>query len=423
MYISDINDLLNISHSNIEGGLYGINYSHETSSSSESLVSWDSSNIDINPLFNNINNNDYRLSDYSMSIGVGDISTSFFLYDTQQPIVSIDVLNEVWITSGVIKLSGNASDVGSYPLISTGYGSTKGTGVRTVEIRIDAVNKFGSATFPAVLDWTSLNLDKDPLNFKHDQLYNFGFDQRLHGFEGRIRITARAIDAAGNIGLSIRDVGLDVAALDQPSKLVAQSSERLGSLFDFRRHDTKVRPIPPPTEIYYLRQNLILKLQMAQMALFEGNGVVYQRSLVEARDWISNSFDEDTKKVLTKDGWFKTGDIGIMREDGFFKIVDRKKDMIIVSGFNVYPSDIEEVAMKHEKVFEAGCIGVKGDDDQEVVKLFVSLNEGETLTKEEMTKYCRENLTAYKVPKLLEIVDEIPKSNVGKILRRELREK
>ncbi|RZP29913.1 T9SS type A sorting domain-containing protein [bacterium] len=77
MYISDINDLLNISHSNIEGGLYGINYSHETSSSSESLVSWDSSNIDINPLFNNINNNDYRLSDYSMSIGVGDISTSF----------------------------------------------------------------------------------------------------------------------------------------------------------------------------------------------------------------------------------------------------------------------------------------------------------------------------------------------------------
>ena len=133
--------------------------------------------------------------------------------------------------------------------------------------------------------------------------------------------------------------------------------------------------------------------------------------------------EEDTRKVLTKDGWFKTGDIGIMREDGFFKIVDRKKDMIIVSGFNVYPSDIEEVAMKHEKVFEAGCIGVKGDDDQEVVKLFVSLNEGETLTKEEMTKYCRENLTAYKVPKLLEIVDEIPKSNVGKILRRELREK
>ena len=132
--------------------------------------------------------------------------------------------------------------------------------------------------------------------------------------------------------------------------------------------------------------------------------------------------EEDTKKALTKDGWFKTGDIGIMRKDGFFKIVDRKKDMIIVSGFNVYPSDIEEVAMKHEKVLEAGCIGVVGDEGQEVVKLFVSLNDGATLTKDELMQFCRQNLTAYKVPKLLEFVDEIPKSNVGKILRRELRE-
>ena len=132
--------------------------------------------------------------------------------------------------------------------------------------------------------------------------------------------------------------------------------------------------------------------------------------------------EEDTKKALTKDGWFKTGDIGIMRKDGFFKIVDRKKDMIIVSGFNVYPSDIEEVAMKHEKVLEAGCIGVVGDEGQEVVKLFVSLNDGATLTKDELMQFCRQNLTAYKVPKLLEFVNEIPKSNVGKILRRELRE-
>ena len=132
--------------------------------------------------------------------------------------------------------------------------------------------------------------------------------------------------------------------------------------------------------------------------------------------------EEDTKKALTKDGWFKTGDIGIMRKDGFFKIVDRKKDMIIVSGFNVYPSDVEEVAMKHEKVLEAGCIGVVGDEGQEVVKLFVSLNDGATLTKDELMQFCRQNLTAYKVPKLLEFVNEIPKSNVGKILRRELRE-
>ena len=133
--------------------------------------------------------------------------------------------------------------------------------------------------------------------------------------------------------------------------------------------------------------------------------------------------EKDTKSVLSKDGWFRTGDIGKMRKDGYFQIVDRKKDMIIVSGFNVYPSDIEEVAMQHQKVLEAGCIGVTGKNGQELVKLFVSVIEGETLTEGEILEHCRNNLTAYKVPKLLEIVDEIPKSNVGKILRRELREK
>ena len=111
-------------------------------------------------------------------------------------------------------------------------------------------------------------------------------------------------------------------------------------------------------------------------------------------------------------------------ENGFVdKIVDRKKDMIIVSGFNVYPSDVEEVAMQHQKILEAGCIGVSGKNGQELVKLFVSVVEGETITEDEILEHCRNNLTAYKVPKLLEIVDEIPKSNVGKILRRELREK
>ena len=112
-----------------------------------------------------------------------------------------------------------------------------------------------------------------------------------------------------------------------------------------------------------------------------------------------------------------------MRKDGYFQIVDRKKDMIIVSGFNVYPSDVEEVAMQHQKILEAGCIGVSGKNGQELVKLFVSVVEGETITEDEILEHCRNNLTAYKVPKLLEIVDEIPKSNVGKILRRELREK
>ena len=132
--------------------------------------------------------------------------------------------------------------------------------------------------------------------------------------------------------------------------------------------------------------------------------------------------EEDTKKVLSDSGWFRTGDIGIMRSDGYIKIVDRKKDMIIVSGFNVFPSEVEEVAMMHSDVFEAGCIGVSDPDGSEKVKLYVSLNSGVNISKESIIEHCRKNLTAYKVPKLIEIVDEIPKSNVGKILRRELRE-
>ena len=123
---------------------------------------------------------------------------------------------------------------------------------------------------------------------------------KLSALISQVKFLRRDLPTFENISPSPEKTPVRVAALDQPSKLVAQASERLGSLFDFRRHDTKVRPIPPPIEIYYLRQNLILKLQMAQMALFEGNGVVYQRSLVEALDWITNSFDEDTtREVMT----------------------------------------------------------------------------------------------------------------------------
>ena len=170
-----------------------------------------------------------------MSENKGDVATSFFLYDTQQPVVSIDVLNEAWITSGVIKLSGKVSDVGTYPIITAGFGSTKGTGVQTVEIRIDAVNQFGSATFPAVLDWTNLGLDKDPEKFQHDQEFNFEFNQRLYGYDGRIRVTVRAIDIAGNIGTTQRDLGLDSASLDQPILVTPNEGVRVpGGIQIFR---------------------------------------------------------------------------------------------------------------------------------------------------------------------------------------------
>jgi len=132
---------------------------------------------------------------------------------------------------------------------------------------------------------------------------------------------------------------------------------------------------------------------------------------------------EATDEIL-KDGWLATGDIACMDERGFFNIVDRKKDMIIVSGFNVFPNEIEEVVMMHEGVLEAAAIGVPNDASGEMVKLFVvskSDSLGESLDEKILIKHCRENLTNYKVPKLVEFRDELPKTNVGKILRRELR--
>ena len=130
---------------------------------------------------------------------------------------------------------------------------------------------------------------------------------------------------------------------------------------------------------------------------------------------------EETAKVFTSDGWFKTGDIGVMDKDGFFSIVDRKKEMILVSGFNVYPNEIEGVVSGHEKVQEVGAIGVPDEQSTEAVKIFV-VKKDPSLTKEELRAYCKENLTAYKVPKHIEFRDELPKSNVGKILRRLLKD-
>ncbi len=128
---------------------------------------------------------------------------------------------------------------------------------------------------------------------------------------------------------------------------------------------------------------------------------------------------EATDEIL-KDGWLATGDIACMDEQGFFKIVDRKKDMIIVSGFNVFPNEIEEVVMMLDDVVEAAAIGVPHDASGEMVKIFV-VTKNDNLDEATLIKHCRDNLTGYKVPKLVEFKDDLPKTNVGKILRRELR--
>ncbi|MDR3608835.1 MAG: AMP-binding protein, partial [Oligoflexia bacterium] len=131
---------------------------------------------------------------------------------------------------------------------------------------------------------------------------------------------------------------------------------------------------------------------------------------------------EETARVLSSDGWLRTGDIAEMAEDGYFKIVDRKKDMILVSGFNVYPNEVEEVAVSNPKVKEAAAVGVPDEKSGEVVKLFV-VKKDPSLTAAELISFCHRLLTSYKVPKHIEFIAELPKNNVGKILRRELRDR
>jgi long-chain acyl-CoA synthetase len=130
---------------------------------------------------------------------------------------------------------------------------------------------------------------------------------------------------------------------------------------------------------------------------------------------------DETARVMTADGYFRTGDIGVMGPDGYIKIVDRKKDMILVSGFKVYPNEIEEVIAGHPGVLECAVIGVPDEKSGEAVKAFI-VKRDPNLTAADITKYCHEQLTNYKVPRHIEFRTELPKTNVGKILRRQLRD-
>ncbi|PHV49534.1 long-chain fatty acid--CoA ligase [Janthinobacterium sp. BJB301] len=130
---------------------------------------------------------------------------------------------------------------------------------------------------------------------------------------------------------------------------------------------------------------------------------------------------DETAKVMTPDGYFKSGDVGIMDERGYVKIVDRKKDMILVSGFNVYPNEVEAVIAAHPGVLECACVGVPDEHSGEAVKVFV-VRKDPNLTQAVLAAYCKEQFTGYKRPKYIEFRDELPKTNVGKILRRALRD-
>ncbi|WP_305856763.1 AMP-binding protein [Balneatrix alpica] len=132
--------------------------------------------------------------------------------------------------------------------------------------------------------------------------------------------------------------------------------------------------------------------------------------------------EQETRSSFTQDGYFRTGDVAIIQADGYMKIVDRRKDMIIVSGFNVYPNEVEDIVVSNPAILECAAIGVPDEKSGEAIKIFVVLKEGCSISDAELKTFCRERLTAYKVPKFVEFRDELPKSNVGKVLRRALRE-
>jgi long-chain acyl-CoA synthetase len=168
----------------------------------------------------------------------------------------------------------------------------------------------------------------------------------------------------------------------------------------------------PSTEI------AILDDDGAPVALGQAGEIAIRGPQVMAGYW---QRADETAQSMTPDGFFKTGDVGIMDEHGYTRIVDRKKDMILVSGFNVYPNELEGVIAAHPGVLECACIGVPDQHSGEAVKLFV-VRTDPNLTVEQLMDYCKEQLTAYKKPKYIEFRDELPKTNVGKILRRELRD-
>jgi long-chain acyl-CoA synthetase len=161
-----------------------------------------------------------------------------------------------------------------------------------------------------------------------------------------------------------------------------------------------------------------LKNGVDEMPINEPGELILKGPLIIEKYWNN---PEETAKAI-KNGWFYTGDIATMDEDGYITIVGRTKDMIISSGFNVYPRDIDELLYTHPKILDAGAIGVPDPIRGESVKVFVVLRPGETMTEEEVIEFCRQSLAAYKVPRYVEFLDDIPRTNMKKVDRKALRE-
>jgi long-chain acyl-CoA synthetase len=244
-----------------------------------------------------------------------------------------------------------------------------------------------------------------------DTLFNALAD--YPGF-GRVDFSRLKLGLAGGMPLQARTVekwravtGKDIAegyGLTEASPIVA------GNRYDKPRVGSVGLPVPS-TEISIRGDG------QNEVPMGEPGELCLRGPQVMAGYW---NRPAETRDVISPDGWLRTGDIAVMDPDGYLRIVDRKKDMIIVSGFKVFPNEIESVAAEHPAVLEAGCIGVPDPHSGQVVKVFVVVRESVTITADELHAHFSARLTGYKRPKYLEFRESLPKSNIGKVLRREL---
>lgn len=288
-----------------------------------------------------------------------------------------------------------ALTVNCFLMFSIGAKNVLITNPRDMKAFIGELKKIKMTVFTAVNTlFNGLLHQPDFANVDFSQLkYSIGGGMAVQGAVAKHWQSVTGKSLAEGYGLSETSPVLSVNPLD--------GTEQLGTI-----------GIPVPST-----NMCIMDEEGNQLAQGETGEICAKGPQVMAGYW---ERPEETKETFFGE-WFRTGDIGVMNEDGFFKIVDRKKDMILVSGFNVYPNEIEEVIVSHDKVLEVAAIGVADEKTTEAVKVYIVKNDP-SLTAEEVMEYCREDLTNYKRPKHIEFIDELPKSNVGKIIRRLLRE-
>ena len=240
----------------------------------------------------------------------------------------------------------------------------------------------------------------------------------------------RLMDEAKKRGVSLEGIRYAVSgAMNLPPELVAEWEEASGGFMVEGYGLTECAPLVSvnPHDIDYHSGSIGLPVPSTEAKLVddEDNEVPHGEPgelCVRGPQVMLGYWQRpDSTDEIIKDGWLHTGDIAVMDDEGFLRIVDRKKDMILVSGFNVYPNEIEDVVMQHSGVLEVAAVGVPSGSSGEAVKIFV-VKKDPSLTEDALITFCRRQLTGYKVPKLVEFRDELPKSNVGKILRRELRD-